>query len=149
MAWSVTVNDIGSYEGFDLEIQEGLASQHPSYPRDADMALRLARDLGLGSATLAGSRTPSPDGGPDVVDVAVHGMPGVSSFLDEMKRIIASGPGEGSPAAMHYAALARLREKPCPHEFAYLYPDDPVNAVMHCSMCHVYYEGGRLWFSDM
>lgn len=144
MSWSITVNNISEFEGFDLETQEYFAAQHPSYPRDANDALIIARMLGLRSATLCGARTPNPYGGDEIVDVSVRGTPIYQDFLSEMQEIIAQGPDAGSDLARHYAALARLRAHPCAHVF--LDVDD--NGTKCCQGCHVFLNGTMLYFED-
>lgn len=143
MSWSVTVNNLQEYEGFPLETQEHFASLHESYPRDADDALKLARTLGLRSATLSGGRTPNPYGGDEIVDVSVRGTPLYKDFLLEMRELVTTGPGEGSYLAEHYAALARLRGRPCAHVFA-----DRDDGIKQCQGCHVCLNGTMLYFED-
>jgi hypothetical protein len=144
MSWSVTVNDIPAYEDFPLELQEFFASQHPSYPRDAYMALTIAKVLGLRSATLTGMRTPNPYGGDEIVDVSVRGTPLYKDFLLEMREIIASGIDADSDLARHWAALARLRQHPCAHVFA----PAAIGNIRICQGCGVYLNGTMLSFPE-
>lgn len=144
MSWSITVNNIQDFEGFDLDTQEYFASQHASYPRDANDALILARMLGLRSATLCGARTPNPYGGDEIVDVSVRGTPIYQDFLAEMQEIIGQGPDAGSDIAKHYAALAQLRAKPCAHVFM----PDKADGRMRCQGCDVILNGTLLYFED-
>lgn len=151
MSWSITVNNIPEFEGFDLELQEMFSSQHPSYARDANDALLLARMIGLKSATLCGARTPNPYGGDEIVDVSVRGTPIYQDFLLEMREIIAQGPDAGSDLARHYAALARLRSNPCSHQFEIEdMPTDtgPEQWLRKCSKCGVMLNGTMLYFQD-
>lgn len=147
MSWSITVNNIQDFEGFDLDTQEYFASQHASYPRDANDALILARMLGLRSATLCGARTPNPYGGDEIVDVSVRGTPIYQDFLAEMQEIIGQGPDAGSDIARHYSALARLRKHPCAHMF---YDDSltDVDGRKQCQGCGVILNGTLLYFED-
>lgn len=143
MSWSVTVNNIADYEGFPIDTQEFFASLHPSYPRDAMNALAIAKRLGLRSATLSGGRTPNPYGGDEIVDVSVRGTPIYNDFLSEMREIIASGPGEESALARHYAALAVLRSNPCSHAF-----DTLSSGVKQCLACKVFLSGTMFSFEE-
>lgn len=145
MSWSVTVNDIDSYQDFPLELQEFFVSQHPSYPRDATTALAMAKLLGLKSATLTGMRTPNPYGGDEIVDVSVRGTPLYQDFLHEMREIIAAGIDNESDLARHWAALAQLRQRPCSHVFAEAAAG--VN-VKICQGCGVYMNGTMLSFPE-
>lgn len=142
MSWSITVNNIPEFEGFDLDTQEYFASQHASYPRDANDALIVARMLGLKSATLCGARTPNPYGGDEIVDVSVRGTPIYQDFLGEMQEIIRQGPDAGSDLARHYAALARLRVRPCAHIF------EGEDGDKKCQGCGVRLNGTMLYFED-
>lgn len=151
MSWNITVNNIPEFDSFDLETQEFFASQHASYPRDANDALLMARMLGLRSATLCGARTPNPYGGDEIVDVSVRGTPIYQDFLSEMREIIAQGPDAGSDLARHYAALARLRANPCSHQFEIA--DMPSNTgpeswMRVCQKCGVKLNGTMLYFED-
>jgi hypothetical protein len=143
MSWSVTVNDIQTRESLPLETVELFSSLHPSYPRDAQAALVMARALGLTSATLSGGRTPNPYGGDEIADVSVRGTPVYKDFLSEMREIIASGPGEESDLARHYAALAVLRGNPCSHVF-----EDVGSGVRRCLACRVFLNGTMFYFED-
>ena len=143
MSWAVTVNDIENYEGFPLDLQEFFVSQHASYPRDATLALTVAKLAGLRSATLSGMRTPNPYGGDEIVDISVRGTPLYKDFLLEMREIIASGIDEDSALARHWAALARLRQRPCAHVF---FDIDP--ATKECQGCHVRMSGTMLFFEE-
>lgn len=140
MSWSITVDNLQSYPNFPPDIQEQFASQHPSYPRDADEALVMAKLLGLKSATLCGGRTPNPYTGEDIVDVSVRGTPSNSDFLSEMKAIIESGPDEESYTFKHYYALAKLRANPHSH----IWNDDG----NQCVICGVKTNGSVLYFED-
>lgn len=147
MSWSVTVNNIQDFEGFDLDTLEFFASQHASYPRDAMYALTIAHMLGLKSATLSGGRTPNPYGGDEIVDVSVRGTPLYQDFLSEMREIIGSGPGPESAMARHFAALAKLRERPCSHIFENALSDDDPR-LQRCAGCGVFLNGTMLYFED-
>lgn len=140
MSWSITVDNLQSYPGFPVDIQEGFASQHPSYPRDADEALVMAKLLGLTSATLCGGRTPNPYTGEDIVDVSVRGTPATSDFLSEMRGILANGPDSESWTYKHYEALARLRANPHTHIWDVL--------GTSCVICGVKTNGSILYFED-
>ena len=142
--WNVTVNDLQSFEKFTLDTEEQFANQNAAYPRDAAQALALARAVGLKSATLSGGRTPNPYGGDEVVVISVSGSPAHADFLSEMRGIIASGPDKGSDLAKHYAALARLREHPCPHIWGM--PDD--DGRRHCVPCGVVLNGTMFYYED-
>jgi hypothetical protein len=148
VSWSVTVNGLQDYEKFTLETEEVFASLHPSYPRDARLALQMAKAAGLKSAMLAGGRTPNPYGGDEVVLISISGFPAHSDFLSEMREVIASGPDEGSDVARHYIALARLRERPCSHIFRDI-PDSEQNAGhKRCTYCGVCLNGTMLYFEE-
>lgn len=88
MAWSVIVENLQDYPGFSEQIIETLVTAHVSYPFDADLALKLAKDAGLASATLAGGRTPNPYGGDEVVDISIHGFASSRGLVDLMKLIV-------------------------------------------------------------
>lgn len=142
VSWSVTVNNIPEFEGFDLKTEEYFASQHPAYPRDAVFAATTAKAIGLKSATLSGGRTPNPYGGDEIVDVSIRGTPIYNDFLQEMREIVTRGPGEGSVLAEHFSALAHLRGKPCSHIFEPVGDDN----LMQCVACGVYLSGTSLSF---
>lgn len=74
MSWSVTVNDLDQINELPHEIYAKVAEDNPLYAQDLGIALIAAMKAGLVSATLAGGRTPSPYGGPDVVTISVHGF---------------------------------------------------------------------------
>lgn len=148
MSWSITVDNLASYEAFPLEILERMASQHDSYPRDMDAALALAKIMGLRSATLSGGRTPNPNPtGDEVVNLSIVGFTGAGSFLSEMRSAIASGPDSESTMFKHYAAIARLRNDPHTHTFVPVLEGD-TNGVKRCSRCEVRLNGNLLYFED-
>lgn len=151
MSWSVEVDDIQTRDRLPTEVEEYFASQHPSYPRDAQAALDLARAVGLKSGMLSGGRTPNPYGGDEIVDISVRGTPVYKDFLSEMREIIAQGPGPDSVVARHWAALARLRAHPCSHIFTIV--DMPSNSepeqwLRQCAGCGVYLNGTLFYFED-
>lgn len=88
MAWSVIVHDLQNYKNFSESIIETLVATNPAYPFDAQLALIVAKEAGLASATLAGSRTPNPYGGDEVVDIAVHGFAQHRDLADFMKAVV-------------------------------------------------------------
>lgn len=143
--WNVTVDNLQDFNGFTLDTQELFANQHAAYVRDANEALAVAKAIGLKSATLSGARTPNPYGGDEVVHISISGFPTHSDFLSEMRGIIASGPDKGSDVARHYAALARLREHPCPHIFREV-PDS--GGLRRCVPCGVVLNGTMFYYED-
>jgi hypothetical protein len=146
LSWSVTVNNLQDFQGLTLETQERFASDHPAYPRDAQLALDMAKTAGLKSAMLSGGRTPSPYGEDEIVLISVSGSPSNNDFLSEMRSIIASGPDKDTDIYRHYLALARLRATPCPHIFS-----DRLHAqegVKQCAVCGVCLNGTMLYFED-
>ena len=143
MSWCVTVNDVQERDELPLDKQEFFASQHASYPRDAAVALALAKAAGLRSATLSGARTPNPYGGDEIVDISVRGTPVYTDFLREMRELVTSGPGEDSALAAHWEALARLRERPCSHVF-----ESVDVGGQQCLACRVYLNGTLFHFED-
>lgn len=144
MSWSIVVHDLPEFEGFEFETEEYFASHNASYPRDAQVALEMARKAGLKSATLSGGRTPNPYGGDEIVDISVRGTPRYKNFLSEMREIIAGGPGPESVLARHYAALARLRERPCLHEI----DDAGSDGIRRCQRCGLCMKGMMAYFED-
>jgi len=144
MSWSVTVNDIPNFGGFALGTQEFMSGQHPAYARDAELALKLAKEAGLKSATLSGMRTDNPYGGDEIVDISVRGTPIYKDFLAEMSEIIRAGPGADSEMARHYAALAKMRANPCPHIF-----NDDRPPLRQCIVCGVILNGTLFYFEDV
>src|SRR5713226_9108420 len=74
MSWSVTINNIPEYKGFDSDVIERMLTQHIAYPGDMQLALNLARQVGLKSCVLTGMHTPNPYGGDEVVDISIRGM---------------------------------------------------------------------------
>lgn len=151
MGWSVTVENLQDFGKFTLETEEYFASQHPAYPRDAQLALDIARASGLKSAALSGGRTPSPYGGDEIVLISVSGSASNSDFVSEMRGVIAAGPDPGSDIARHYLALARLRERPCSHIFRDITDQgqaDNETATKRCVYCGVCLNGTMLYFDD-
>jgi hypothetical protein len=92
MSWSITVNNVQSYDQFPDNIIEQMLTQHIAYPGDMMKALKLAKDCGFSSAVLTGMRTPNPYGGDEVVDISVRGMLEATDFQSEMKKILQAGP---------------------------------------------------------
>jgi hypothetical protein len=92
MSWSVTIQNVQEYEGFSHEIVEQMLTQHPQYPRDMALALSLAREAGLASASLSGGRTPNPYGDDETVNISIVGMEKALDFDAAMRRNIAAGP---------------------------------------------------------
>lgn len=102
MSWSITINDLKTYEGFTVEQIELMLTQHPQYPGDMQIALDAARKAGLASVSLAGGRTPNPYGDDETVNISIMGMGTALDFDTAVKRNIAAGPDA--------EALARLSE---------------------------------------
>jgi hypothetical protein len=94
MSWSVTINNLPEFKGFDADVIESMMSQHIAYPQDMMTALEMARKTGLKSAVLTGMRTPNPYGGDEVIDISVRGMVEATDFNAMMRRIIEHGPDE-------------------------------------------------------
>lgn len=92
MSWSITINNLPSFEKFDQGMLNIQAAEHPKYPEDMKIALICARLLRMGSVTLTGMRAPNPYGGDEVIDVSIRGFPAPGDFVNEMRRIIFSGP---------------------------------------------------------
>lgn len=88
MSWSVVVQDIPSFERFDSTVIEKLVSSHIMYPFDADTALVAAKQAGLKSATLSGSRTPNPYGRDEVCTISIVGFVEATDFITTMQRIV-------------------------------------------------------------
>jgi len=143
MGWSVTVTDPNSYEQFPGDIHEQWAREHEAYPHDADVALRMAKELGLHSVSLGGGRTPVPYGDDEIVAITITGTVNSKDFLNTVQKAILAGPSDDTPVARHYAALARLRAHPCRHDFG-----QSEDGSFFCNMCGVNLEGGRFWFDD-
>jgi hypothetical protein len=100
MSWSFTVN--GSVQEFVLPVAlvERMATVHIMYPYDMQLALGMAKNAGLKSATCTGIRTPNPYGGAEVIDISVRGTVDAVDFNEMIKSLIASGPEEGSPGSL-------------------------------------------------
>ena len=92
MSWSFTVN--GSVQDFKLTpaVTGEFELLNPAYPADMELALYVARSMGMKTATCTGFRTPSPYGGPDTIGVNVMGTVEASDWFDHVKRNIQSGP---------------------------------------------------------
>lgn len=93
MSWSITVDNL--HEHWDKVFEENtiayFISHNPEYFDDLCAAVELARSLGLGSATLAGGRTPTPGSDDEVVVVSVTGLAKGKNFNEMIKRVVASG----------------------------------------------------------
>lgn len=94
MSWSVTINDLSTYPGFDTAVIEQMLTQHPDYPADMGLALGIARKMGLASCVLTGFRTANPYGDDEVVDVSVRGKVRATDFQASVMRDIEAGPDE-------------------------------------------------------
>jgi len=142
MSWSITVNkplDIPNLNKF----HEEFATINPMYPIDMELALNVAKSLGLGSATLAGGRTPMIYSADEVVMISVTGSANATDFLATMQEEIKHGPAEDTPVARHNDAVLRLELNPCQHDF--------FRATKHeeyqCKHCGVFmHHGGMLYF---
>lgn len=145
MGWSVTVTDPKSYKKFETDIQELWAREHEGYPYDADLALEVARKIGLNSATLSGGRTPIPGSEDEVVVITITGTVKDYDFLAAMRRAIVSGPDEDTPVYRHYVAMSRLRAHPCMHDFARASEE---SSVFRCVRCKVNLQKGLMWFDE-
>lgn len=140
MSWSATIIDpLGITVEHPLKhFHEEWSRDNIAYPFDADLALDLARLLMLKGVTISGGRTPiiGGEGEEEVVVVTITGSTKTKHFLDLMQSTIRQGPGADTPVALHYKALAILREHPCRHEFE----------EKKCLLCGVHYEGGLFSF---
>jgi hypothetical protein len=96
MSWSVTINNLPEFKGFDADLVEKMMTQHIAYPGDMLLALEVARKAHLKSAVLTGMRQPNPYGGDEVIDISVKGMAEAIDFQSEMKRILQHGPDQPS-----------------------------------------------------
>lgn len=98
MSWSFTVNDV--VQGFEIPpaVTEEFRRENEAYPADMLLALKLAQEMGLKTATLTGYRTPSPYGGPDSIGVSVMGTIEASDWFGYVKANIEAGPDEETNA---------------------------------------------------
>lgn len=114
--WAVVINDLGTYEGFDLGMLNTQRVEHPSFPEDMFLALDMARALNLRSCVLSGMRHDTPYGNDELVDVSVKGFMADGDFTGSMKRVIESGPqpAEADPPDAVTAAnyMEHLRNVP-------------------------------------
>jgi hypothetical protein len=94
MSWSFTVNHIMQEFELDDTLLASMEALHPEYPHDMKLTLGLAKMAGLRSGTLAGGRTSSPYGGPEVILLTVTGTAEPADWHDTMKANIAAGPDE-------------------------------------------------------
>lgn len=88
MSWAIVIENLADYAGFDEAVVAKLLTSHIAYPFDAQIALKMAREAGLSSATLAGGRTPNPYGGDEICDISVHGFVEAKDFVNTMKHIV-------------------------------------------------------------
>ncbi len=94
MSWSITIENLKDYKGFDAAVYERLVSQHPGYALDMNLALELARKAGFESANLSGCRTPNPYGTNEVTDISVRGMTTAKDYTAEILKSIGKGADE-------------------------------------------------------
>jgi hypothetical protein len=96
MSWSFTLN--GIVQDYELEplLIEEMATQHPAYPADMQLALSLAKAAGLKTAACTGYRTPNPYGGPEAIGLSVMGTVEPVDFNAYVQANIAEGPDAGS-----------------------------------------------------
>lgn len=88
MSWSVIVQDVQSFERFDEPTTQKLVSSHIMYPFDANQALIAAKQAGLKSATLSGSRTPNPYGSDEVCTISIVGFVNAVDFITTMQELV-------------------------------------------------------------
>jgi hypothetical protein len=88
MSWAIVIENLPEYPGFTEEIVAKMLSSHIAYPFDAQIALKMAREAKLSSATLAGGRTPNPYGGDEIIDISVHGFAEARDFVNTMRHIV-------------------------------------------------------------
>lgn len=96
MSWSITINNLPDYSGFDEFTIEKMVTQHILYPFDMQLALDAAKKAGLKSAVLGGGRTISPYTGEEVVTITITGMSDSTDFNAAMKRIVVQSEGPGN-----------------------------------------------------
>ena len=127
MSWSITINDLDQIEKLPAEKYAVLAKDNPAYESDARAAFKLAKRIGLVSATISGGRTPSMYGGPDSVAVSIVGF-------DSRREGHAVPPAIGHN--FNDAVLANIYGGPDPEsEFNdsddYVEDDEPYPAMWH------------------
>jgi len=145
MAWSITVNR--PHEVVSLaRFHEEFAKLNPMYPVDMELALHVAQALYLGSATLAGGRTPIPGVDDEVVMISITGTVKSEDFLDAMQAAIRQGPDPYSRVGRHHRALIQLEMTPCTHEFRTIISVPPV--VRQCVNCEVRESEGLFFFDE-
>lgn len=118
MSWSVTINNLDEFGGFDHATVEYMITQHPLYYQDMMLALEVARKAGLKSAALTGMRTVSPYGEDEVVDISVRGMVTGTDFQKSIRDAIAAGPGH-QPSAEEVAENRAPEPELYPEEWDY------------------------------
>lgn len=98
MSWSFTINDV--VQGFEIPpaVIEEFRRENEAYPADMELALKLAQEIGMKTATLTGYRTPSPYGGPDSIGVSVMGTIEGSDWFRHVKANIEAGPDQSDAA---------------------------------------------------
>lgn len=92
MSYSLTINNVQTYPGFDEKLIEDMLRTNPRYPEMMNAGVMTAVHLGMASAVITVMATPNPYGDDEVVDISVRGMMSGVSFQDAMKKIIAAGP---------------------------------------------------------
>lgn len=93
MGWSLTINNLVDYEGFDPTVVQNLESQHPMYAADAENLLIAARLADLASCTISGGRTPDPHRpNQEVVQLGLIGFTEAQDFQGAMRATILTGP---------------------------------------------------------
>lgn len=90
MTWSFVLNDISQDIPEHLIEQQGL--EHPQYPADIRLALKLARDAGIKSGAITGMRLPNPYNTDEVVDISIRGRMLSDDFVTDTTRDILAGP---------------------------------------------------------
>lgn len=92
MSYSLTIDNIQMYGGFDEAQISDMLRVHPRYPEMMNAGVLTAVKLGMRSAVITVISTPNPYGDDEVVDVSVRGMMKATSFQEAMKRNIKAGP---------------------------------------------------------
>lgn len=95
MSWSITINDLPSFEGYTEDQEKFFAEQHHLYAQDAGLALEVAQQSNLASCTLSGGRTPDPyHVGDEHVAISIVGFKQSPDFIGSMRNIINQGPDD-------------------------------------------------------
>lgn len=100
MSYSLTIDNVQMYPGFDEAIIQDMLRVNPRYPELMNAGVLTAVKLGMSSAVITVIITPNPYGDDEVIDVSVRGMTRATSFQEAMMRNIAAGPqpAEASPS---------------------------------------------------